>query len=196
MRLALFGGSFDPFHVGHLAMIGAALEQRLADRVLLVPAGQNPHKPAVPTAAEHRLRMAELGIAGLVGVTVLDWEARRPGPSYTCETVERLAATHPEDELLVMLGADNLTEFFTWRRPERILALSRLLVFPRAGTPPDLPPAAAARATVVDGFAAPVSATEVRAQLAAGRLPRDLVPAAVLDYIVAQRLYRADRGGG
>ncbi len=189
MRQALFGGSFDPLHNGHLAMIRTVLERGLADRVLVVPAGRNPQKPAPEAAAEDRLRMADLGTAGLAGVVVLDLEARRDGASYTVDTLETLARLHPGDSFLLMLGADNLRELATWRRPDRILALARLLVFPRGQWEP--PPAELAGSVdVVTGFAAPVSATDVRTLLAAGRRPLDLLPAAVLDYIETRGLYR------
>ena len=189
MRQALFGGSFDPLHNGHLAMIRAALERDLAERVLVVPAGQNPMKGAACAPAADRLRMAELGTAGLPGVRVLDLEARRGGVSFTVDTLELLVRERPDDAFLVMIGADNLAEFAAWQRPERILALARLLIFPRGGEP-RLSAALAGRAEVVHGFAAPVSATTVRALLAAGGRPDELVPAAVLDYIEAHGLYR------
>jgi nicotinate-nucleotide adenylyltransferase len=190
MRQALFGGSFDPLHNGHLAMIRAVLARDLADGVLVVPAGRNPLKGKACAPAADRLRMAELGTAGLAGVRVLDVEACRSGPSFTADTLETLTRDSPGDRFFVMIGGDNLAEFSAWQRPERILALARLLVFPRGGEAA-LPPALAGRAEVVTGFADPVSATEVRALLAAGARPVDLLPAAVLDYIEARGLYRA-----
>jgi len=190
MRRALFGGSFDPLHNGHLAMIRAALDRDFADDVLVVPAGRNPLKGEARAPADDRLRMAELGVAGLTRVRVLDLEARREGPSFTADTLEELARAFPGDRFLVMIGADNLAEFATWQRPERILALATLLVFPR-GAVAAIPPALAGRAELVAGFADPVSATEVRSRLAAGGRPEGLVPAPVLDYIEARGLYRA-----
>jgi nicotinate-nucleotide adenylyltransferase len=123
-------------------------------------------------------------------VAVLDLEARRAGASYTVETLEALTRRHPDDLFWVMIGADNLLDFATWHRPERILALARLLVFPRGGLEPRLPVELAERAEIVVGFSAPVSSTDVRARLAAGELPVGLMPAAVLAYVEERGLYR------
>lgn len=198
MRRAVFGGSFDPPHHGHLAMLSAVRERGLADHVWLVPAGRNPHKPAAQAPPAHRLRMAELACAGLPGVEVLALETSRPGPSYTVDTLEELARRHPGDELLLLLGADSLSDLPRWRRPERIVELAELLVFPRPGRPLAVPAGLAPRLTVIDGFAVDISSTRVRAELAAGRRPVDLVPAAVLAHIAAHRLYgaAAPAGGG
>lgn len=189
MRRALFGGSFDPFHDGHLAMIRATLARDLADLVVVMPAAHNPHKPAPAAAGEHRLRMAELGTAGLAAVEVSAFEAGRSGPSYTVETLEALARRHPGDVWRLLVGADNLAEFCRWRRPERLLELADLLVFPRGDHPVVLPGALGPHATVVTGFTCPAASTAVRAALAAGQRPVALLPPAVLDYIERHGLY-------
>ncbi len=194
MMRAFFGGSFDPFHAGHLAIIQTILDRGLADEVLVVPAGHNPQKPDPPAPGPHRLRMAELGVAGLAGVRVLDSEAERSGPTYTVDTLAALAAQTPGDRWRLVLGGDNLADFGSWRDPDRLLALAQLLVFPRGAAPLTVPPGLAGRALIVEGFFSPVSATAVRATVAAGGRPGKLVPQAVLDYIVAHGLYR--RGGG
>jgi nicotinate-nucleotide adenylyltransferase len=197
MRRALFGGSFDPFHDGHLAMIHAALDRGLADMVMVMPAGHNPHKPAPVAPGEHRLRMAELGVAGLAAVEVSDFEARRAGPSYTVDTLESLTSRHPGDVWRLLIGADNLAEFPRWRQPARLLELADLLVFPRGDAGPALAPDLRPHATVVTDFACPAASTAVRAALAAGRRPAGLVPPAVLAYIERHGLYGfAPAGGG
>ncbi|MHB8078785.1 MAG: nicotinate (nicotinamide) nucleotide adenylyltransferase [Candidatus Krumholzibacteriia bacterium] len=196
MRRALFGGSFDPFHDGHLAMIRATLERGLADLVLVMPAAQNPCKPAPGAAGEHRLRMAALGTAGLAAVEVSDFELRRPGPSYTVDTLEALARRHPGEAWRLLVGADNLEEFRAWRRPERLLELADLLVFPRGDAGVALPPALTRHATVVTGFACPAASTAVRAALAAGRGPVASVPPAVLEYIARHGLYGGATAAG
>jgi len=201
MRRALFGGSFDPFHDGHLAMIRATLERGLADTVLVMPAAHNPQKPAPAAPGGHRLRMAELGVAGLAGVAVSDLETSRPGPSFTVDTLETLAARHPGDHWRLLIGADNLGELPRWRRPERVLELADLLVFPRGAAPVVLAPELRARATIVHGFACPAASTTVRAALADGSRPETLLPAAVLAYIERHGLYGwgsagASREGG
>ena len=195
MRRALFGGSFDPFHDGHLAMIRATLARGLADLVLVVPAAHNPHKPDPCASPADRLRMAQLGTAGLAGVDVLDDEVGRPGPSWTIDTLEALARRHPDGSLRLILGADNLPEFHRWRGPQRILELADLLVFPRGEGAVAPPPALASRTVAVAGFSCPVSSTAVREALAAGRRPTGLVPPTVLRYIEEHALYgRASAG--
>jgi len=196
MRRALFGGSFDPFHDGHLAMIRATLERGLADLVMVMPAGHNPHKPAPAASVEHRLRMAELGVAGLAAVVVSDFEARRPGPSFTVETLESLAERHPGEVWRLLIGADNLEEFLRWRRPARLLQLADLLVFPRGEAVVALAPELRRRATIVAGFACRAASTEVRAALAAGRLQTGLLPPTVLAYIERHELYGCAPAGG
>lgn len=196
MRRALFGGSFDPFHDGHLAMIRATLERGLADLVMVMPTGHNPHKPAPAASGEHRLRMAELGVAGLAAVVVSDFEARRPGPSFTVETLESLAERHPGEVWRLLIGADNLEEFLRWRQPARLLQLADLLVFPRGEALDALAPELRRRATIVSGFACRVASTGVRAALAAGRRPTELLPPTVLAYIERHGLYGCEPAGG
>ncbi|MFH1845789.1 MAG: nicotinate (nicotinamide) nucleotide adenylyltransferase [bacterium] len=190
MRRALLGGSFDPFHNGHLAMVRYLLERGLADRVLVVPARQSPHKGMVTASAGHRLEMARQALSGVADVTVLDLESRRSGVSYTVETLEHLAGQYPGDELRLALGADNLDAFHTWRKPERILELARPVVFARRGWSGELPAELGERAIFVTDFSEPVSATWVRIELAAGRFPVAAVPAPVLTYIEKHDLYR------
>lgn len=199
MRRALFGGSFDPPHNGHLAIIRAVLEQDLADEVLVVPAGRNPHKAGTVASATHRLRMAELAFAELPGTRVLDFEARKVGPSYTIETLAELRRRYPGDAFLLLLGADSLLEFDRWRAPEQIASLAELIVFPRPGVETRVPELFAGRASVLACFAMDVSSTAVRAAFAAGRRPVETTPAAVLAYIEAHGLYGAanrDSNGG
>jgi nicotinate-nucleotide adenylyltransferase len=196
MRRALFGGSFDPFHDGHLAMIRATLERGLADLIMVMPAGHNPHKSSPAASGEHRLRMAELGVAGLAAVVVSDFEARRSGSSFTVETLESLAERYPGEVWRLLIGADNLEEFLRWRQPERLLQLADLLVFPRGEAPVALAPELRGRATIVAGFACSAASTGVRAALAVGRRPAGLLPPTVLAYIERHGLYGCAPAGG
>jgi nicotinate-nucleotide adenylyltransferase len=189
MIRALLGGSFDPFHNGHLAIVNALLSRRLADRVLVVPAYRSPHKKAPAVEGRHRLQMARLALADVAAAEVSSLELERGGVSYTIETVEELIGQEPGDAIRLVLGADSVQDFFRWRSPERILELVEIVVFARPGCPQELPAEIAARAHLVSDFAVPVSATQVRAALTAGRQPVEMVPAAVLAYIAAHTLY-------
>jgi nicotinate-nucleotide adenylyltransferase len=193
MIRALLGGSFDPFHNGHLAMVEAVLDRGLADRVLVVPAHRSPHKESPLASGEARLRMAELALADLVEAEVLDLEVVRGGISYTVDTVTELRNRWPDDSLRLVLGTDNLASFHTWHRPQDLLALADPLVLTREGWDGTLPADLARSAFIVADFSVPVSATDVRSAFASECWPTDLVPAPVLGYIADHGLYRSVR---
>jgi nicotinate-nucleotide adenylyltransferase len=185
MRIGVMGGSFDPPHDGHLALARAAAAQLHLDRVLLVPAAQPPHKPGGSTIpAERRMAMVSAAVQGDAVLEASSVEIDRPGPSYTADTLERLAADGPDDELWFILGADQLEGFRDWSRPDRIVELARLAVASRPGAgDPAMDflagAVAAGRVDVIDMPEVPISSTEVRERLARGEDISHLVPAAV-----------------
>lgn len=191
MLLGVFGGSFNPPHVGHLAVAEAAAEAAGLDRLLWVPAATPPHKQADASLAStaDRLAMTSLATADNTRFEVSEIEIRRAGVSYTVDTLRALRQAHPGTTLALVLGGDSLAAFPSWREPETILSLARLVVYTRPGTPASMPSALAAHVTVVDAPALDVSSTALRALIAAGRSTRYLVPEAVRAYIAAHRLY-------
>ena len=121
MRIGVFGGSFDPVHLGHLLVAECAREQARLDRVLFVPTATQPHKQDRPPAeAEHWLAMLHLAAGGHDAFAVSHDEIDRGGVSYTIDTLERLAAAYPDDRLCLILGPDALASLPTWKEPERI----------------------------------------------------------------------------
>ena len=187
MRLGVFGGTFDPVHVGHLAIARAALEAVPLDRVLFVPARRSPLKERGPFASEaDRLAMLETAIADEPRFSLSHAELEREGPSYTVETLERLGG---EDELFLILGSDALADFPRWKDPERIARLVTLLVADRPGAPT---PAADAPVRMFDAPRLDISSRELRARVARGRSLRYLVPEAAWRHIEARGLYRAE----
>ncbi len=188
MRLAFFGGSFDPFHNGHLSIVRALRERRLCDELLVAPAALSPGKDAPTAAGEHRLAMAEAALAGLERVAVSDLDLRRDGPSYTVDTLASLRRARPEARLILVIGADAWRDFDDWREPRRILSLAEVVVFPRGGVR-ELPERPGARVHVLEDFEEPVSATELRARLARGEPVADRLPPAVDAYIRRHGLY-------
>jgi len=187
---ALLGGSFDPVHCGHVAIVDRLLADGLADHVHVVPAARSPHKDAAVAPAAARLAMVRLAMAGRRQVTVEDLEVVRGGASFTLDTLTALMARHAGDAWRLVIGSDNLPDLTAWREPAHLLTLAELLVVARQGWDGALPPIAGRRAVVVvDDFAHPASATAVRRELAAGRLPRELLPEAVADHILAAGLY-------
>ncbi|HYK94870.1 MAG TPA: nicotinate-nucleotide adenylyltransferase [Candidatus Dormibacteraeota bacterium] len=192
--VGLMGGTFDPIHVGHLAIAEEARDALGLDRIVFVPAGQPPHKPSgAVTAAEHRVAMVELAIAGNAAFELSRTEVDRPGLSYTVDTVEALAA---EADLTVILSVETFAELPAWHEPERLFAAARLAVVPREGYPAPDPawlsatfPGREDRVTYLEGPRLGLSSTALRARVAAGRSIRYLVPDAVGAYIAANHLY-------
>ena len=189
MRLGIFGGSFDPPHLGHLLPVIDAAEALSLDAVRFVPAGEQPFKIGRATAsAAHRLAMTERLVTGIPGFAGDPAEIDRPGLSFTVDTVTQMAARHPSAELVLLLGADAFALFEQWREPERIRALARVAVLLRGGDAPLVPHDATVQ--VLQTRRVDISSTELRARVAAGRTIRGFVPDAVADYIAERRLYR------
>jgi nicotinate-nucleotide adenylyltransferase len=197
----VFGGTFDPVHVAHLAVAEAARDTFGLRRVLFVPAAQPPHKPDRSiTAVEHRLAMVEAAVAGNPAFEVSRIEVERDGPSYTIDTLAALCDADPGDRLALILSAESYGELSTWREPGRILQLADLIVAPRGGhaaPDPDLVPRqfpdAPAVIAFLDGPHIRLSASEIRQRAAEGRSVRYLVPDAVAAYIGDHALYQDHR---
>ena len=187
MRLGVYGGAFDPPHLGHLVAASDACDALRLDRLLWIPSAVHPLK-AVRTAADVRLEMVRAAIGGDPRFVADDLELRRTGPSYTVDTLRALRAREPGAELFFLTGADNLRDLPRWREPDEIVRLATLAVVSRAGDslPADAPyPAQAVTVTRVD-----VSSTEIRRRVAAGLSIRYLVPEAVRAVVERERLYR------
>ncbi|MBM4021458.1 MAG: nicotinate (nicotinamide) nucleotide adenylyltransferase [Planctomycetes bacterium] len=203
MRIGVFGGSFDPVHYGHLVLAETAREQATLDRVLFVPTAATPHKPGRRLiAGDHRLEMLRLAIGGHDAFEVTSLELDRGGTSYTVDTLAALAAAHPNDRLVLLLGPDALAGLPTWREPTRIAALAEIVPAERVGCD-DLDAAAAGLAGLLGADAAAailarrvrmpavgIRATDLRAAVAAGRSIRYRTPRAVECFIARHDLYR------
>lgn len=201
-RIGMLGGTFDPIHDGHLGLARVALEQLGLDKVLFVPAGQPPHKRGRPiTPAEDRLAMVGLAIAEESSFAVSRIEIDRPGPSYTADTAEALVSGPETDdqpiELTVILSAESFADLPSWHDPGRLLRLARIAVAPRPGHPAPTPtwlahrlPGFADRVVVLEGPQLEISASDIRARVAAGHPIDQLVPPSVAAYIEAHHLYR------
>lgn len=185
MRVGVFGGTFDPVHVGHLSIAQAALECVPLDRIVFVPARRSPLKDRGPLASEEdRLAMLRLATADEPRFEVSTVELDRPGISYTVDTLEALAG---EDVLYLVMGADAAGEFERWHRPERIRELATLLVASRPGAPT---PPEQRGVVVFDAPCLDISSRELRARAARGRSLRYLVPEAAVRYLEEHGLYR------
>ena len=197
MRLGVFGGSFDPVHVGHLAIAEAARASERLDEVVFVPARRNPLKDEEPEAsAEDRYEMLRRALAKVDGMRTSRLELERPSPSYTVDTLRALA--EPRRELFLILGADALAELARWREPAEVLRLATLLVAKRPGTSADVSALArlgpgVARVRFLESLLVDLSARELRAHARAGGSLRYLVPDPAWRYAAERGLYRQRR---
>ncbi|UCG10374.1 MAG: nicotinate-nucleotide adenylyltransferase [Dehalococcoidia bacterium] len=198
MKIGVLGGTFDPVHLAHLAVAKAVKAELGLSEVIFVPAGQPWLKADnYISAAEHRVQMVRLAIAGKSYFRLSTVEIDRPGPSYTVDTMAELREQiGAEDELYFILGWDNLAELPRWREPARLIKLCYLVAVPRPGYPvPDLKklegkiPGIARRVIVMDKPQLDISATEIRKRLTRGKPINDLVPEAVAEYIKRHGLY-------
>ena len=205
MRIGVYGGSFDPVHVGHLVVAECCREQAGLDRVLFVPAAVPPHKrDRLLAAADHRVDMLRLATGGHDAFAVSTAEVDRGGVSYTADTLVSLAMTHPGDQLLLILGPDALADLPTWHAPDRVVAAAEIIAVERAGID-DVPALlreprlaallgtdVAARVAAARVRVPPIGirASELRAAVAAGRSIRYRTPRAVELHIRSHGLYR------
>ena len=198
-RLGVFGGTFDPPHLGHLAAAQEASAEADLERVVFVPAGRNPLKVEEPASSiEHRVAMTELAVADNPCFSVSRADVHGHGPSYTVNLLERLSGElGPEQRLHFIVGMDVLHELHRWRTPERVLQLAQLIAVSRPGQPSVDPrdleavlPGAAARVSVVLSPGVAVSSRELRGRVAVGLPIRYLAPDAVCEYIARHGLYR------
>lgn len=213
MKLGLFGGSFDPIHLGHVVPVQEARRRLGLDRVVYLPTASPPHKqdpesaPRAPAAA--RYAMVEMAILLEEGLFASDHELRSDGPSYTVETLEHFLregskAGH-ELELHLILGSDSLAELHTWRRWRELPELARLVVLARpeweieairGNLAPELQellglPGEGGRIEVVEDARVDVSSSEIRRRLARGEPPdEEQLPPLVVDYLQKYRFYR------
>ncbi|MFO8231422.1 MAG: nicotinate (nicotinamide) nucleotide adenylyltransferase [Longimonas sp.] len=191
MRIALFGGSFNPPHIAHLIVAEVACDQFEFDAVWWIPNATPPHKTNDHLApASDRLAMTRAAVADHEGFSVCNIEIERPGVSYTVDTVRALTEQHPEASFSLLIGSDSLDTFHTWREPDTIAELADLVVYKRPGGLGDV--AAPRFANCARYVAAPmleVSSTEVRQRCYDGRSIRYMVPAAVRSYIRTHGLY-------
>jgi nicotinate-nucleotide adenylyltransferase len=187
MKIALFGGTFDPIHNAHLAVATEAAGRFDLDRVLLIPAAHPPHKQSGARAPyEDRVRMAELATAAdpRFCVSRLEQHTTR---SYSIDTIEKVRATlAPTDELFFIIGADAFAEIQTWHRWRDVAAAVRFLVVSRPNSVYN--PPGEVVFDRLDTLSLPISSSEIRAALAAGRRPIEL-PGPVLRYIEERGLY-------
>jgi nicotinate-nucleotide adenylyltransferase len=198
LRVGIFGGAFNPPHVGHLVCGQEALVQLELEKVVFMPVGQAPHRDVEgDPGAEARLEMVELAIAGDARFATSRAELDREGPSYTADTLRDLRSNAPDDELFLILGGDQAAALPAWHEPEAVLSLATVAVVERSNWSRNaigikigrLP--GAERIRYLDMPVIQVSSSAIRRRVAAGLPIRYLVPDKVASYIGTNRLYGA-----
>jgi nicotinate-nucleotide adenylyltransferase len=189
MKLGLFGGSFDPVHLGHLLVAQAAREELELSRLFFIPAAQSPFKPdRKPTPAPDRLRLLRLALAGQTWCEIDEQELKRGGVSYTIDTVRQYAARFPGAELFYLIGADHVPQLPKWRQAGELAGLARFVVIARPGQA-QVPLPAPFQGRALAGFPLGVSSSQIRARVRAGLPIEHLVPGPVAEAIRNNGLY-------
>jgi nicotinate-nucleotide adenylyltransferase len=198
VRLGIYGGTFDPPHLGHLILAETAADSLNLSRVVFVPAGTPPHKMPgeVRVSAEHRVAMVERAIAGNPRFALSRVDVQRPGPHYSVDMLRLLRREYPAAEFVFLIGADSLRDLPEWSRPQELIGLAALGVMRRPDTEPDLDaleqdiPGLCARISWITAPHIEIASHLLAEQIAAERSVRYQVPDSVLEYIQQQGLYR------
>ena len=202
MRIGIFGGTFDPPHLGHLILAERCREEAELDQVWFLPSYVPPHKTDRPlTRFEHRCEMVALATTGQPAFRVDGIEKELPPPSYTVETLAELTRRHPAHEFALVVGGDSLSELHQWHQPQRLVAQARLIAVPRPGAArvsgDELAarlglPAEAVRLQLVDCPQVEIASRDIRARAKAGRSIRFLLPRGVEEFVRERSLYRGN----
>lgn len=186
MRIGVYGGSFDPPHIGHRVLAADATESLELDRLIVVPAGIQPLKAGKTGGAspEQRLAMAKLAFAGLERVEVDESECSRAGLSFTVDTLEGISSRYPAAQIFLLLGRDSYESLGRWKNPERIRELATVALLERGAAPAQADDVMVAATRRIN-----VSSSEIRGRRKAGKTIVGLVPEAVLKYIESNNLY-------
>jgi nicotinate-nucleotide adenylyltransferase len=192
MRIGIFGGSFDPIHIGHAIIAQHIISSGMVDRLWFMVSPVNPLKvdKERQVADTDRLRMVEMVSRPMEGVETSAFEFTMPRPSYTINTLNALQAKFPDDEFYLVTGGDNWQVFDKWRNSDEILAKYHVLVYPRLGYDVVIPAELQDRVQLVDAPIIELSSTIVRERLARGQSVRYYIPDEVLKYIERHGLYQ------
>lgn len=194
MKIGIFGGSFDPIHIGHAIIAQHIISSGAVDRLWFMVSPVNPLKVGNvrQVADTDRLRMVEMVSRPMEGVETSAFEFSMPKPSYTIDTLNALQIKFPDDEFYLVIGADNWEVFDRWRASEEILAKYHVLIYPRLGHEVVISDQLKDRVTLIDAPVIELSSTEIRERLAKGQSVRYYVPDDVQEYIERKQLYNGE----
>lgn len=188
-KVGIFGGTFDPIHLGHLITAQSVREIRNLEKIIFIPAFISPHKSDVKTtSAEDRSNMIKLAIDGIPFFDYSDIEIKKGGVSYTIDTLKELKKIY--DELEIIIGYDNIFTFHTWKEPDEIMKMAKIVVLKRRSShPPEFEDEYYKRAVFVQTRGIEISATDIRERVKYEMPINFLVPPAVMEYIYKHKLY-------
>lgn len=197
-RVGLMGGSFDPIHLGHIAIAGEARDALQLSHVLFLPSGRPPHKAHLGASPAQRLEMTRLAVEPLPWAQASDVEVCRQGTIYTVDTLQILSSQHPEAAFYYIIGADTLLDLPNWRNTQKVCTLCRFICLHRPGVADeaigtaleDLRTRYGAQVHLVPASGPDISSTEIRRRVACGQSTEGLLPGAVRAYIDRENLYR------
>ena len=199
-RIGVYGGSFDPVHIGHLRSALEVSQAQELDELRFLPSGNPPHRARAQVANEHRLKMLQLAVDDAPGIGIDDRELGRKSTSYSIDTLETIQAENPQAELTLIIGMDQFNAFDTWHRWQELLQRVELVVMERPGETLSgsayqlMASSLQKRISIVSVTQLEISSSRIRKDLQAGLDIRFLVPYAVRDYILSQDLYKNEVG--
>ncbi|MEE3185480.1 MAG: nicotinate-nucleotide adenylyltransferase [Gemmatimonadota bacterium] len=191
VRLGVFGGTFDPPHVGHVTLTRELRESGVVDEILWIPVAIPPHKPSGPrTSPDLRMEMVHAAIGGRANQSASNIELLREGPSYTVDTLRALRSEHPEATPVLIMGSDQFAELAEWHKAEEVVQFADVCVLPRGGVELDsVRPRLSVVWCAADVASIDVSSSDIRKRVREGRPYRHLVPEAVAEIIEREDLY-------
>jgi nicotinate-nucleotide adenylyltransferase len=189
-KVGIFGGTFDPIHHGHLITAQSVREIRTLDKIIFIPSFISPHKADVNSASpEHRMNMLKLAVKGIDFFEVSDYEIKKEGISYTIDTLKEFKKKY--DKLEFIIGYDNIFKFHTWKNPDEIMKITKILVLKRKSSlPPPHEDKYVKSALFVETRGIEISATDIREKVKQGMPIHYLVPEKVKEYIYSFNLYK------
>lgn len=200
MKIAVFGGTFDPVHIGHVKIAETILNGNHADKVLVLPAWEPPHKNKIRTPYEHRLAMAKLAFADIQNAEVSDLESVwRFEPSYSIRVLSAFQELYPDDTILMVIGGDSLKNFGSWYKPQELAEKFGFIIYPRPDEVCDFDSlsliigqknAEKMRSNVINAPFYEISSTFLRKKLANSENVANFISENVLNYIIEKNLYR------
>lgn len=189
VRLALYGGSFNPFHWGHLAIAEAAFEELKLDHLVFIPAARSPFKPNQELAPDTaRLRMLRTALQGRSQFSVDDWEIQKGGVSFSVSTLREYRSHYPNAELFYLIGGDHVPTLPKWKHAEELASLAEFIAAPRPGQA-HIPMPAPFKGRWLEGFHLDISASQIRSRIREGKRVDFLTPARVIEVINELHLY-------